>query len=347
MSDYALLCQDDPSLPGTPSSSARHSLRQIRQIPQATEAEIHAAIQTHASSTYGLAETDPETSNGTSEDTPRCAKQPQAASARLAVAKWVVPGLLYLLCVIAQSFGLYVAMYHYIVQMDRLGASLLDRSRAPWLQGGSGSEDAVPDGGGADGRRLGGEGDAAVFGSPGVDQATIAWYAPEGSVQRHLSPHISDGALRDVFADAMGQHDIPMTALGVLCSLVPVVFLVSAVITKDLRLWTKCCICGGFLALLRGFLAWATVVPNSVGWDSFKQCLGPDGLAYIRAKKGFDVKSEVVFSLVNLLWIEALKFDNISHSDHLQFCADMMYSTHIYVCTVFSLGFFELSYRRC
>ena len=64
-----------------------------------------------------------------------------------------------------------------------------------------------------------------------------------------LRAEIGQGALHDVVADWLGYRPIPMHVLDFVTALWPFIWLVLTVWKRDIRLWTKCGVCGSLLAL--------------------------------------------------------------------------------------------------
>jgi len=159
---------------------------------------------------------------------------------------------------------------------------------------------------------------------------------------------VFSSGLEDPFLDLI-DHRSPLSdaaALDVLSGMVPVLFLAFALIAGDLRIWTKCCLCGSLLALLKAFLARATVVPDSAGWEGCKERLGPAGLRYFRAEDRLSFKSEFLFGVVDVLRLDVLGVWLEGSEGRHPFCADMMFSGHAYFCAIFSLGLYDLARKH-
>jgi len=104
--------------------------------------------------------------------------------------------------------------------------------------------------------------------------------------------------------------------------------------SQSLQVWTKVFLCAGILFTLKGLLDAMTMVPDSSGWLVCKARLekdGPEGLEYMKEEHTF---SEMFF--LDFTWI--IRW----HHHPLRYCADMMYSGHTFVVTLFALGCYEM-----
>lgn len=145
---------------------------------------------------------------------------------------------------------------------------------------------------------------------------------------------VAQGTLRDIAAESFGHHDVPTSALDLISGLVPALWLLIVVHDLNLNLFTKCCLCGSFLALGKGFIGIATVVPDSGGWSNCKARLGKDGIEWFRH---LHLEKESWRKLAALVRFEFLGTRN----KHIRYCADMVYSGHTYCCMLFALGLYD------
>lgn len=159
-----------------------------------------------------------------------------------------------------------------------------------------------------------------------------------------LSTSIEDGALHDAFASWLGYHEIPMAAMDYTSGIVPLVWLVAVILRRDLHLWTKCCICGMFLALLKGVLGCTTIVPDSTGWKHCEARLGKAGVAYFKDDDNMNFGKDLWDSLKDVLILEitGAARKTTGGMRHIRYCADMVYSGHTYFVTLFALGNYDL-----
>lgn len=180
----------------------------------------------------------------------------------------------------------------------------------------------------------------SMFNNDREDSSVVpSWRFPEEAYNAALEDPLLDLAShRSAFSRA--------AVLDVLSGMVPILFLAFALLTKDLRIWTKCCLCGSLLALLKAFLSYATVVPDSAGWEGCKERLGPDGLRYFLAEDRLSFKSQFLFGVGDVLRLDVLGVWLEGSESRHPFCADMMFSGHAYFCAVFSLGLYDLA-RKC
>mmetsp|Transcript_45156 Transcript_45156/g.130755 ORF Transcript_45156/g.130755 Transcript_45156/m.130755 type:complete len:850 (-) Transcript_45156:56-2605(-) len=160
---------------------------------------------------------------------------------------------------------------------------------------------------------------------------------------------ISDAALDDAFLDLASNPSLlsgaalPSSAmLDILSEMIPIIFLAFALLAKDLRVWTKCCLCGSLLALLKAFLARTTLLPDSAGWEICKERLGPDRLGNFRVEDFCSFKHGFLFGLFDVLRLDVVAVWLQRGESRYPFCADMMFSGHAYCYAIFSLGLYDL-----
>jgi len=135
----------------------------------------------------------------------------------------------------------------------------------------------------------------------------------------------------------MGRHDIPTNALDLISGFVPALWFVLVVYDLNLNSFSKCCFCGSVLALGKGFLGLATVVPDSGGWSNCKARIGKEGLEWF---SHFHLGERSWKPLAALIRFELFG----THNKHIRYCADMIYSGHTYFCMLFALGLYDAWY---
>jgi len=101
-----------------------------------------------------------------------------------------------------------------------------------------------------------------------------------------------------------------------------------------LQTWTKVMVSAGLLFALKGTVGAITLVPDSSGWAVCKARLTadgvhPDGLAWME-------QEHTLWDMVSLDYVFV-----VGHGHPLRYCADMMYSGHTFVVTLFALGAYE------
>jgi len=252
---------------------------------------------------------------------------------------WIPPGCLFFVCFVMQNFGLYIGTYYYVMWMDRLDVSLKDEHilDEALIELNMSFSTMVDDDKLLPRSHLRRPHSTATATST-VNQSMAIM---ESAVHEELSSEVDEGSLHDVFTDYLGRYNVPTTALDALSAIAPMGIVGVTLLTGDLRLWSKCCLCAALLALLKGFLAWATVVPDSIGWDGCQKRLGPAGVGYFRDKKGLNFETEPFSSFFAVLKLELLGVWYEGSYHHIRFCGDMMFSGHTYVCGVFSLGLYD------
>lgn len=152
---------------------------------------------------------------------------------------------------------------------------------------------------------------------------------------------VVEAALIDRGIEALGGSEVS-SLLGFLTSVIPLVWLVWILHAKDLKLWVHMLLTVSVLAGLKGFLSWATVVPDAAGWSSCQKRLGDDGLKYYRQGMTGFLSIEAVIDII-LLMIHGLWASG--EEARWSYCTSGFMSTPIYVSTAFSLGVCELAHR--
>lgn len=141
---------------------------------------------------------------------------------------------------------------------------------------------------------------------------------------------VSFGSMDDSIQALLPYMYINIHVLDFVMLLFPFTFCVCALCRQKLHVFTKIMICHMFLALLKGFLAAMTTVPDSAGWAVCQARLGANGIRWLQHER----------SIWDLLRMEAFGIDT---GQHLRFCADMMYSGHTYAVTLYALGLYEIA----
>lgn len=199
-------------------------------------------------------------------------------SPKASVLRWAVPALALLAGLFIQTIGLYLSTCCYVRWMDEMRKPL-PVEEAP---GGRTAGHAHP--------------------APGSD---VVWA-------------IAGAALEDV-AGAVPQplHPVALRAADAVEALamwLPVAWLAWVARTRDIRTWTHVLLCAALLASLKGFLAWATVLPDAEGWAACQARLTEDGLQYYRRRAGLFLTDslevevaeaflDVVLLVVRSIWL--------------------------------------------
>lgn len=157
-----------------------------------------------------------------------------------------------------------------------------------------------------------------------------------------LSASVAEGSLHDLTAEVFGYHEVPMATLDFISACIPMIWMILVLWKQDIVIWSKCCLCGSLLALGKGFLCFATVVPDSTGWARCKERLGPDGVAYFKDPDTLNFGKSLVEAFLDLLYLEVVGVVQDGHNRHLRYCADMVYSGHTYFCCLFAVGLYDL-----
>lgn len=155
------------------------------------------------------------------------------------------------------------------------------------------------------------------------------------------------GTLDDRFAGLLGNQPLG-SLLGVVGSFVPVFWLFWILYEKDLQLWTQTLLAVAVIATLKGFLAWATVLPDAGGWDSCRERLGTQGLRYFREDVTFDISDHGINffqALLDIVLLQSSSMWSSLFSLGRRYCGDSALSSAAHVCAIFSMGIYDLSHR--
>merc|ERR1712048_1291789 len=89
--------------------------------------------------------------------------------------------------------------------------------------------------------------------------------------------------------------------------------------------------CAGLLFVTKGVLGAITIVPDSSGWNVSKDRLKSTGTAWMRSEHSiYDM------FIIDFIWV-------YTYHTPLRYCADMMFSGHTFVVTLFALGAYEIT----
>jgi len=138
----------------------------------------------------------------------------------------------------------------------------------------------------------------------------------------------SDKSTHSANGDHQERHHVGGSFVDHLTMCVPVIWLGWVTRTRDLHRWTQILISGALLATFKGFLAWATVMPDAEGWGACKARLGADGLMYYRRQAGVTlIKREIDISemLLDMLLLVMRGLWLSGQEQRECFCADTMF----------------------
>jgi len=149
-------------------------------------------------------------------------------------------------------------------------------------------------------------------------------------------------ALPDSFADFIGPHN--MVFFEFVSSFLPVVWICIVLYTRNLRLWSRTLLAASILAVFKGFLTIATIVPDATGWRGCEERLGLGGLTYLRWKSGSNF-AWVMESFINIIWLTLKGLFKTGTSLRETACADVMFSSQSYFCTLVSVSLYDATRR--
>jgi len=179
--------------------------------------------------------------------------------------------------------------------------------------------------------------------APSAEQVS----GPFGELSPGLrEPDVSYGSLEDPIEGTLGFKAVNIHVLDMVSATLPMAWGAGTILTRDLQLWTKLCTCNAFLALFKGILGMATVVPDSSGWANCKERLGASNLEFLRTgiPNPFDDGMMATFSALFKMELSGPHHDRLGSG--MRFCADMMYSGHTYFTCLYALGLVELARRQ-
>ncbi|CAE7416091.1 unnamed protein product [Symbiodinium natans] len=108
---------------------------------------------------------------------------------------------------------------------------------------------------------------------------------------------------------------------------------------NDLKTWTHLALSASVLAVLKGFLAWSTVLPNAAGWGGCKQSLGADGLMYFRRQNTGSLSLMDSLLDITLLTIQSLWL--LGRAAPQQLCSDTLFCCSTSSLTLVCLSAYE------
>merc|ERR1719210_176052 len=135
--------------------------------------------------------------------------------------------------------------------------------------------------------------------------------------------------------------------MDVVTSLVPVLWLGWVAHARDLRVWTKALLSCTLVALLKGFLAWSTVMPDAEGWEACQRRLEKDGLKYYRRQAGSSSSSsdpreiDITEVLLDILLLEVRGLWLAGAEQRSRFCGDTMFSSTVCQSVLFCISLSE------
>ena len=119
-----------------------------------------------------------------------------------------------------------------------------------------------------------------------------------------------------------------------------IIFLLCWLVRKnDLQTWTHLALSASLLAVLKGFLAWSTVLPNAAGWGACKESLGLDGLMYFRRQNTGSLGLMDSLIDISLLTIQSLWL--LGRAAPQQICSDTMFCCSTSSLTLVCLSAYE------
>jgi len=157
---------------------------------------------------------------------------------------------------------------------------------------------------------------------PSNDVTAAAASALEGGTLRGARWLSSDVGFMSLLLESITDI-LPILCLGLIWRL------------GDIRLWCQTTFAGALLMTLKGFVSWATVVPDAQGWKACKDRLGIDGLRYFREDRlVVDLLADIVLLEVRGFWFARSR---------RRLCADATFSGGTSLSVLFCTSLCEAS----
>eukprot|EP00933_Yihiella_yeosuensis_P062312 TRINITY_DN65269_c0_g1_i1.p1 TRINITY_DN65269_c0_g1~~TRINITY_DN65269_c0_g1_i1.p1 ORF type:complete len:499 (+),score=83.31 TRINITY_DN65269_c0_g1_i1:32-1528(+) len=121
-----------------------------------------------------------------------------------------------------------------------------------------------------------------------------------------------------------------------LTDLLPVAWLAFVVQKGNLHAWSKTLLTGALLSCLKGFIAWATVMPDLQGWEACRNRLGADGLKFYRVEVGSSA------GLITDLLLLEVRHAWLGSESSNRFCADTTICSNTMWTILFSISLWEV-----
>jgi len=227
----------------------------------------------------------------------------------LILVKWIVPAFFNAASLFICMWLLHIGTYFYVLQMSRVERSYM-----------------LP---------------------PPANSSTVN-AGPHGSMSLGLTHlNASFGSLEDPLEGFIGwKGKMNIHVLDGLALAFPMLWGIGTLWTNDLHLWTKVVTANAVLALGKGVIGVATIVPDSSGWAVCKDRLGNESIAFLRE----EIPNPYVDGFASTAWalfqVELIGPHHDRLGSGMRFCADMMYSGHTYFTCLYAIGLLELTRRR-
>lgn len=211
-----------------------------------------------------------------------------------ALRKWLAPVALLLSALFCQNAGLYSATCVYLQWADAAEGDAAQHNAAS----------------------------AAAFSSSGVGSSSL-----EDPLHRLLKGSQLAESLE-------GLSWAPEVWVDLLTDCVIISLLIQLVRMNDLKSWTHLALTATVLAILKGVLAWSTVLPDATGWMGCQRRLGPHGLMYFRKQNSEGLGT--ITSVVDIFLLTVQSLWLLGRAAPQQLCADTLFccstSTTVLVC---------------
>eukprot|EP00928_Gymnodinium_smaydae_P030466 TRINITY_DN22656_c0_g1_i1.p1 TRINITY_DN22656_c0_g1~~TRINITY_DN22656_c0_g1_i1.p1 ORF type:complete len:514 (-),score=97.50 TRINITY_DN22656_c0_g1_i1:50-1546(-) len=146
-------------------------------------------------------------------------------------------------------------------------------------------------------------------------------------------------ALIDAGADTFGGHDLRCFLIDAATAIAPVVWLGCVLRLRDLRLYTKLMISCALCALLKGFVASATVMPDIGGFAACEARIGSDAVRFYREVAAGDVG--LFTSTFDAFLLELSNLWMIGGLEESRYCADSVFSGPYCFACLFAMGLYD------
>jgi len=157
-------------------------------------------------------------------------------------------------------------------------------------------------------------------------------------------PHLNPAG--DIGHHLLGKQDVDTTLLDAISSSSLLLFVMGAMLLRELRLWTKLFFSNAILFILKGTWDWMTVLPDSIGYHECERRLNGDPakgpvvpvMAYMK-RLGMLEGREYVSALLEL------ELHGVDGKWPVRYCSDMLLSGHTFAVLLYSLAVADLVRR--
>ena len=175
---------------------------------------------------------------------------------------------------------------------------------------------------------------------------TTKLYIDDFWEQSQLNNTYNEGRLIDIIGSNIKiSYVVPIILLDYIGFMPFFVFVCLTIISessnkKNMNVYLKTMMIATILAIFKGILDVATIIPDSSGINMCKSRLTVEIYNYI---KSLDFKNNFFRTLKEIIKMEIIKING----KKVRYCSDMLLSGHIYFVVLFCLGNYKMIIRSC